>query len=192
MNSFFALAAQALLIAWIVSRFTARMPYRQRRLFQIGAATMALIPLADGVSAAMALRALSGDPSITTVQLLALSLAGRPASIGRAPAAALALFGFVFYTLSLGLGDWGLGNWSLGDFDPYRIGFAAWPLAAALGVAALLAWWRGQPIYLWLLAVDLAVFATGLSESTNLWDTLFDPLLVLAALIAAARATRRD
>ena len=189
MNAIFGLAAQALLVAWFVSRFTASMPYRQSRLFAAGAAALSLIPLADGISAAMALRALWGDPSITTLQLLALSLAGRPAGIGRAPAAAFALFGIAFYLLSLG--DFGLGDWGLGDFDPYRLGYAAWPLTTALGAAALFAWWRGQPIYLWLLAVDLAVFATGLPESTNLWDALFDPLLVLAALIAAARSLRR-
>lgn len=183
----FGLASQALLVAWIVWKITARAPSRQRRLFVAGAAALSLIPifpLADGVSAAMALRALWGDPSVTTVQLLALSLAGRPAVIGRAPAAALALFALAFYPLALGLGD----------FDPYRLGYAGWPalaLVAALGVAALLAWKRGQPLWLWLLAVDLAAFAAGLHESSNFWDVLFDPLLVAAAMILAVRGRRR-
>lgn len=180
----FGLASQALLVAWIVWKITARVPSRQRRLFTIGVAVLAFIPLADGVSAAMALRALWGDPSVTTVQLLALSLAGRPAAIGRAPAAALALCGLAFYPLALGLGD----------FDPYRLGYAGWPalaLVAALGVAALLAWKRGQPLWLWLLAVDLAAFAAGLHESSNFWDVLFDPLLVAAAMILAVRGRRQ-
>ncbi|MDP2793157.1 MAG: hypothetical protein Q8O25_03595 [Sulfurisoma sp.] len=181
MNITYGLAAQALLVAWIVWKITARAPSRQRRLFYVAAAALSLIPLADGVSAAMALRALWGDPSITTVQLLVLSLTGRPAQIGRAPAAALALFGIGFYILALGLGD----------FDPYRLGYAAWPLVTILGAAALLAWRRGQPLYLWLLAVDLAAYAVGLHESNNLWDILFDPLLVAAALLAAFRASRR-
>lgn len=177
----FGLASQALLVAWIVWQFAARAPYRQGRLFAAAGAALALVPLADGVSAAMALRALWGDPSVTTLQLLALSLAGRPANIGRAPAAALGLFGIAFYPLALGLGD----------FDPYRLGYAAWPLLAVLGAAALVAWRRGHPLYLWLLAVDLAVFALGLPESGNLWDVLFDPLLVGAALFSAIRAPRR-
>ncbi|MBU1645228.1 MAG: hypothetical protein KJ787_02720, partial [Gammaproteobacteria bacterium] len=109
---------------------------------------------------------------------------GRPAGIGRAPAAALALFGIAFYAMALGLGD----------FDPYRLGYPGFPaiaLAGVLGAAALVAWRRGQPLYLWLLAVDLAVLALGLPESGNLWDVLFDPLLVGAALFAAIRPSRR-
>lgn len=180
----YGLAAQALLVAWIVWQLAARAPYRQRRLFTAGAAVLALIPVADGASAAMALRALWGDPSVTTLQLLALSLAGRPARIGRAPTAALALFGIGFYVLALGVGD----------FDPYRLGYPGWSavgLLATLAAAALLAWRRGRPLWLWLLAVDLAVFAAGLPESGNLWDALFDPLLVAAALIASIRRPRR-
>lgn len=184
MNMAYGLAAQALLVAWVVWKITARAPSRQRRLFAAGSAALALIPVADGVSAAMALRALWGDPSVTTLQLLALSLAGRPAPIGRAPAAALAIFGIAFYVLALGLGD----------LDPYRLGYAGWPaaaLVAVLAAAALLAWRRGQPLWLWLLAVNLAVFAAGLPESGNLWDALFDPLLVAAALILAVRGRHR-
>jgi hypothetical protein len=181
MTMVYGLAAQALLVAWIVWTLAARTPSGIRRALAAGAGALALIPVADGVSAAMALRALWGDPSVTTLQLLALSLAGRPAPIGRAPAAALAIFGMAFYVLALGLGD----------FDPYRLGYAAWPVAAVLAAAAMLAWHRGQPLWLWLLAVDLAVFAAGLPESSNLWDALFDPLLVAAALILAVRGRRR-
>jgi len=191
-QAIYGLAAQALLVAWVVAQFASRAASRQshgdflrsRRLFTAGAAALALIPVADGVSAAMALRALWGDPSVTTLQLLALSLAGRPAAVGRAPAVALALFGLAFYPLALGLGD----------FDPYRLGYPGWPalaLVAALAAAALLAWQRGRALWLWLLAVDLAVYGAGLPESGNLWDALFDPLLVAAALIAATRRPRQ-
>jgi hypothetical protein len=181
----YGLAAQALLVAWIVWKITAAAPSRRSRLFvAAGGAALALLPVADGVSAAMALRALWGDPSVTTLQLLILALAGRPAPIDRAPAAALAIFGIAFYVLALGLGD----------FDPYRLGYAGWPavaLVAVLAGPALLAWRQGQPLWLWLLAVDVAVFAAGLPESGNLWDVLFDPLLVAAAMIHAVRSRRR-
>jgi hypothetical protein len=183
-HTLYGLAAQVLLVAWIVWQLAARAPSSQRRLFAAGGAALALVPLADGVSAAMALRALWGDPSATTLQLLALSLAGRPARIGRAPAAVLALFGIGFYVLALGLGD----------FDPYRLGYPGRPavaLVVVLAAAALLAWRRVQPLWLWLLAVDLAVFAAGLAESGNLWDALCDPLLVGAASVFALRGARR-
>jgi hypothetical protein len=173
----FGLAAQALLVAWIAWQLLARAPSRQRRLFAGVAAAIALIPLAGGVSAAMALRALWGDPSATTLQLLALSLAARPAQIERGATVALGLCGVAFYPLALGLGD----------IDPYRIGYTAGPLVAVLAGLAVGAWWRGQPLYLWLLALDLAAYSFGLLESTNLWDYLFDPLLIGAALFVGLK-----
>jgi len=180
----YGLAAQALLLAWIASGLAARLPPRHRLGLAGAVAALALIPLAEGISAAMALRALWGDPSVTTAQLLASSLAGRPARVGRLPAAALAVFGIGFYVLALGAGD----------FDPYRLGYPGWPalaLAAALGAAAFAAWGRGRPLYAGLLAVDLTAFAVGLHESPNLWDVLFDPLLVAVAAVVAIRGPRR-
>lgn len=180
-NAIAGLAAQALLVAWVVWKIVPRTPSRQRRLFAAGIAALSLVPLADGVSAAMAMRALWGDPSVTTLQLVALSLADRPADFNRGQAIALALFGIAFYALALGFGD----------FDPYRIGYTAGPLLAILAGVTVSAWWRGQPLYLWLLAVDLAAFAAGVFESTNLWDALFDPLLIIAAVVVALRPSRR-
>lgn len=171
------LLSQALIAAWLINRVALRLPLCIRAVVVMGGAGFILLQFDNGLSAAMAMRALWGDPSITTMQLLALSIAGRPASIGRTPAIALAIIGIVFYVLALGLGD----------FDPYRIGFAAGPLVVVLAGAAAATWWRGQPLYLWLLTVDLAAFGLGIMESNNLWDYLFDPLLVLAALVVAIR-----
>jgi hypothetical protein len=52
------------------------------------------------------------------------------------------------------------------------------PLAAAL-------WWRRQTIWLLILSIDLAAYASGVFA--NLWDVLLDPLLVLLALIIVCR-----
>lgn len=171
------LLSQALLAAWLINLLARRLPPCIRAVVLMGGAGFVLLPMDNGLSAAMAMRALWGDPSVTTMQLLALSLAGRPADIGRAPAAALALFGIVFYVLALGLGD----------LDPYRIGYAAGPLVVILGGVAANLWWRGISFWLWLLAVDLAAFGLGVLESNNFWDYLFDPLLVLAAMVFAIR-----
>ncbi|QDX80150.1 hypothetical protein B9N43_02075 [Denitratisoma sp. DHT3] len=172
------LLGQALLIAALLA-----LPFRgRRRWLALPAAALSLIPLQEGVSVAMMLRGLWGDFSITGLQLLALSLAGRPAAaLGWRGPAVIAAGGLLFYPLALGLGD----------FDPYRLGYAAWPLLLPCAVLALLAWWRGQALWLWLLAVDLIAYAAGLPESPNLWDTLLDPLLVLAMLIIALRNGRR-
>lgn len=176
-HAIFGLAAQALIAAWLINLLSRRLPLCIRAVVIMGGAGFVLLPMDNGLSAAMALRALWGDPSITTLQLLTLSLVGRPASIGRRPAAALAIFGVAFYVLALGLGD----------ADPYRIGYSAAPLVIVLAGAAFSAWWRGQPLYLWLLAIDLAAFGFGVLESSNFWDVLFDPLLIAAAIVVASR-----
>ena len=179
------LFAQALLLTWLFSRLL------PRRLLWLVAVLglVALVPLPWlGLSLAQALRAFWGDPSITTLQLVILGIAARPpvafARGWRAPAM-IAAFGLLFYPLALGAGD----------FDPYRLGFQPALLLAALAAPALVLWWRGQTLWLWLLAIDLFAFAFGLLESTNFWDYLIDPILVIACISLATRnytANRRQ
>lgn len=170
------IVAQALLLTWLLALVL------PRRLLWLAAmlGLAALLPWGHGLSLAAALRALWGDPSITTLQLVALSLAGRaPTALARdwrAPAV-IAGVGLAFYPLALGLGD----------FDPYRLGYQPSLVLALLAVPALLLWWRGQTLWLWLLAVDLLAFAADLLESTNFCDYLIDPLLVAACTALALR-----
>lgn len=171
-----ALLPQVLLLAVLLAR-----PFQGRlRWLAAAPALAALIPLQDGIAPAMMLRGLWGDPSITSLQLLGLALAGRlPSALDqdwRGPAA-IAGLGLLFYPLALGLGD----------VNPYRMGYTAWPLMLGFGAAALLCWWRGQALWLWLLTVNLLAYAAGLLESPNLWDTLLDPLLVAAMMVMALR-----
>ena len=174
------LLAQVLVVAWLASL---ALPRRLHWLAAV-AGLLALLPV-HGLSAAMALRALWGDPSVTSLQLLALALLGRtPAAFAqgwRGPAL-IAAIAAGFYPLALGLSD----------FDPYALGYQPLPLLAALAVPALLLWWRGNPLWLWLLAIDLAAWAAGLLESPNLWDTLLDPLLAIACLLLALRNGGRE
>ena len=167
--------AQLLLLAFILARLLPR----HRAGLVLPLCLAALIPF-DGVSALMASRSLWGDPSITTLQLLVITLAGaRPAALcqdWRAPAL-IAGAGGVFYVLALGSGP----------FDPYRAGYQPVIVVALLAAAALFLWRRGQSLWLWLLTVDLLAFALGLPESTNLWDTLLDPLLIVACGVLAVR-----
>lgn len=169
------LLAQVLIIAALL---TWLLPQRWH-LLAIVIGLSSLLPLPE-VSPAMALRGLWGDPSITGLQLLVLFLLQRPpaafAQGWRGPLL-IALLGAAFYPLALGLGDW----------DPYRLGYQPIILLPLLAAPALVAWWRGQAVWLWLLAVDLLAWAAGLLESPNLWDTLLDPLLALACLFLAAR-----
>ena len=117
-----------------------------------------------------------GTPSLTLLQLAVLQLAGRtPSPFSYQPARYLLVFAALFYPAALGFGN----------FDPYALGYQPWPLLAALMPLAALLWWRGQDGWLIILAVDLAGYATGVFA--NLWDVLFDPLLVLLALIMVGR-----
>jgi hypothetical protein len=168
--------AQVLLLIWLFSRLLPRRLTWLAAVFGLAA----LIPWGHGLSLAAALRALWGDPSITTIQLLVLAVAGRtPAAFGRRwqGPAVIAVISLLFYPLALGAGD----------FDPYRLGFHPTVLLAVLAIPALLLWWRGQVLWLWLLAVDLLAFAAGVLESTNLWDYLTDPLLAIACAVLVVR-----
>lgn len=117
-----------------------------------------------------------GAPSLTLLQLALLQLANRtPSPFGVVQARGLLFCMVPFYLTTSG---WG-------PFDPYGLGYQPWALLAALvPVAGALAW-RGQSVWLWILAVDLAGYACGLFA--NLWDALFDPLLGLLALILVGR-----
>ena len=176
------IVAQSLIAAWLVLQIAPlrSLPTGVPVLAAITAALLVQVPFADGLSAAMALRGLIGDPSITTVQWLALSLVGRtPAAVSRgwvAPMAIL-LLGLLLYPAALGAID----------MDTYRVGYQPALLITLLALPALAAWARGQALYLWLLGIDLLAFAAGLPESANLWDSLIDPLLFVAALVLLIR-----
>jgi hypothetical protein len=82
----------------------------------------------------------------------------------------------LFYVLALG-------SWA---FDPYVYGYQPWVLLVMLG-----AWvaWRGRlaPGITLLLALDLATFGLHGLTSDNLWDYLFDPVLMMALGISVFR-----
>lgn len=167
--------AQVLIVAWMLTLLGFR-----SRFIAFPIALLALVPVHDGVSLAMALRGLWGDPGITALQLLVLAFMGRTPATFRhgwhAPA--------VIVLLSLALYASALGPW---DIDLYRLGYQPGWLVSALGAIALIAWWRGQSLCLWLLAVDLLAWHAGLLESRNLWDALLDPLLMLVMAVLALR-----
>ena len=167
--------AQWLLLTWLLNVCGLR-----SRILCALLALLAFVPLHAGVSAAMAARGLCGDPSFTTLQLVVLALLHRtPIAIRygwRLPA--------FIAGLSLLLYLSALGPW---DIDLYRFGYRPGYLVATMAALALYAWWRGYPQFLWLFAIDLLLWRAGLLESTNLWDALVDPLLMLAMLAVAMR-----
>jgi hypothetical protein len=171
--------AQMLIVYWLA--FGLMLAFGRRSLFiALVIALLAMAPLHENISAAMALRGLWGDPSITSMLLMVLSLFGKlPSALRfdwRLPALA-ALLGILLYASALG-------PWNI---DLYRFGYQPVWLVAVLGAIALIAWGRGQAIYLWLLGIDLLAWQANWLESTNLWDALFDPLLIIVMLVLALR-----
>jgi hypothetical protein len=170
---------QALIVAWLLHIVAGR-----SLVFSVVVALFALIPFGEGDSLAAAMRGLWGDPSITSLPFLALAMLDKtPMSVrhGWRLPACVAVIGIALY-LSM------LGPWNI---DLYRLGYQPGWLVGVLGMAAIIAWWRRNALYLWLLAIDLLVWQAGWLESTNLWDYLLDPLLVFVMFALAIRNIRR-
>jgi hypothetical protein len=172
------------LAAWALLAGTgAALFFRARPLpTAFGVAALALAPLFAGESLAMLLHGALAAPSFTLVQLALWRLAApsRPGPLGVHAAAALTAAALVFYPLALGLGP----------FDPYGLGYRPIVLLAAfLPLAGWLARGRHQA-WLVILGFDLLAYAAGLFN--NLWDALFDPVLVLLAAATLALRWRQS
>ncbi|MFZ2266690.1 MAG: hypothetical protein WAV95_03850 [Azonexus sp.] len=116
-----------------------------------------------------------GPPSLTLLQLALLQHAGRSSPLSWRPALGLLLGALIFYPLALGGGS----------FDPYALGYQPRALLGGLLALAGILYWRRRNLWLLILAIDLAAYAGGLFA--NLWDALFDPLLVGLALLVVGR-----
>lgn len=190
--SFGAAGALLLLIALIVRVVRISRPVAARagtggRVAWIAlAAALASMPL-NGLQMADYLRSLVGDPSLTLVVLLVLSLVeyawGRPLVDPR-ERRAVPLFalpaGILLYPGALG---WGY-------FDPYALGYSSLTFLLVLALAALAAWFARQRLLLVCLLVAVIGRTFEVLESRNFWDYLIDPMLVGYGLIVLARALR--
>ncbi|MDE2440583.1 MAG: hypothetical protein KGP14_06130 [Betaproteobacteria bacterium] len=120
--------------------------------------------------------AIFGAPSTTLLCLALLNLIGATSS----PLSRLPAFAVLGSALGLYLPATGLLPGEI-----YALGFQPWPLLAVLLPIGLLLGWKGQTIWVLILAIDLLAYAGGLFA--NLWQALLDPLLVLLALSVALR-----
>lgn len=175
MTAIYGLLAWALLAGCAAGLLPVRrLTGRQRWLLAVGAGSLALLPVFAGESLAMGLHGAFAAPSLTLVQLALGRLTGyRPPSPGRTATWAFILFGAGFYALALGVGP----------FDPYTLGYRPLPLLAALLLVA--GWLVRRRANSWLLILGVDLFGYALGLFANLWDALFDPLLVLAAAVRA-------
>ena len=170
MSAWFGLLTCALLLGALAACWPA--PTRNRRINAAILAAAALLPLPGTDSAAMWLHALIGTPSALLAQLALLAcLHRRPPALEKPIVLAFILLAAEFYALALGIGQ----------ADVYGLGFSNPLLVAALLPIGLWLWHSGKTAWLLMLAVALLAYAV--DGYANLWDALFDPLLVLIALI---------
>jgi hypothetical protein len=153
-------------------------PVGVRRAAALFSLILLLIPV-NGLPIAGYMRGLIGDFSVTTTLLLgAIVLArstGYDAGLNRARAVLLAgaaIAGLALYPFALGLTR----------FDSYQLGYESpWLLMAVFGFVV---WtWRTHRAAAAVILCSTAAFNLGLLESTNLWDYLLDPWLVVFAWV---------
>ncbi len=139
------------------------LPLRRRRLIGILAAIASFFTLAPVLHGWM------GPPSFSIAQLALLRLAAP--QLVPWPGNRLAGWSLVlvlgFYLMSLGLGP----------FDPFDLGYRPRPLLPFIAAGGLWLAWRREWVLLTILSLDLFAFALRLFD--NLWDCLFDPVLML-------------
>jgi hypothetical protein len=137
------------------------------------------LPLA-GIPAIAYVRGTLGDLSVTTVLLLVLGcwseLTGR--ALGVRNQIRVLMLGAL--TAGLTLYPWSVG---LTRVDPYSWGYGSYMLVGVLSSVAVVCWLRQAYLVVTALLLATTAYLLQLGESTNLWDYLVDPLLVLFALV---------
>ncbi len=176
MSAIYGVLACALLFAALIALCLRAAGGEYRWWLPLAAFAAALIPLSGETGIAVALHGALATPSFTLAQLALLVVLNRPPPARSKPLligfAALALG---FYLLALGLGP----------VDPYGFGYRNPILPLALAPFAFWLWRRRFDAWLLILAFDFAAYALGIFA--NLWDALFDPVLVAMAIVAALR-----
>lgn len=174
-SAVYAISVQAILLGafavLLLGRFVTTPGRRIALAAMVGA--VALVPFGAGISAVYFSRGLLGDPSVSTVLLLLVSLYRASRELRPVPAFIpwwVTVLGAPLYATALGAGG----------FDLYEWGYGGHKLLPLLLFAAAIAW-RRHPVLAGMLGMDMLAWHFHLLESTNLWDYLLDPLLFIWA-----------
>lgn len=180
-------AGQVLLIGVVITLLSGTFVKNSRQLIVVVMVLLAaglFLPI-QGLSMAQWLRSALGDPSVLTlIMLLNILLLRLFNHTLLAPATrnslllGVALIGIVFYTLALGVSA----------FDPYRLGYTPILLTALLCLASLIVWLKSMRDMAIILLLPLVAYNLDLLESTNLWDYLLDPVLLIYAVVQSFNA----
>lgn len=165
----------AVVAVWILQKFSPNtFPLAVKVFLVLLIGSILFWPLGMSLPLVAYVRGLTGDLSIVLTLLLWTSLlpANKPApSVFKF---ALAIIALCFYPFALGLGM----------IDPYAWGYGSIPFLIAVLFFALVCglanWTKG----VWIFAIAILAWSVHWHESTNLWDYLLDPFLVIWAVYA--------
>jgi hypothetical protein len=175
-------AGQVLLLAVLVTIISGRFVQNFRRRLGFVAVLLALglfLPV-SGLTIAQWLRSVTGDLSVLTLVMFSNILAQRLFNFKLVQTTSknllllsVAVVGVVFYPMALGVSA----------FDPYHLGYAPVLMSALLCLASIIAWLSVKRDLAIILLLPLIAYNLHLLESTNLWDYLLDPILLIYAVV---------
>ena len=181
-NNMLPLLSQVLLLTVLITLVLGQW-IKAIRLRQAAIALLLLLGLllpVNGLSVAQWLRSVVGDLSVLTLFVLLNILMQRLlnfsllcASSRRLLLTGVVTIGVVFYPLALGVTA----------YDPYQLGYSPNILFALVISVSLLAWFIKHRELAVILLFPLIAYNLHLLESTNLWDYLLDPVLLIYALV---------
>jgi hypothetical protein len=173
---------QVLLLAVLITLLPGRW-IKDARIRQSVVAVLLLLGLllpVYGLSVAQWLRSVVGDLSVLTAVIFLNILAQRLLNFDLLKPASrsslllgVVLVGLVFYPLALGVSA----------YDPYQLGYSPILLTVLLVLFSLLAWFRSKRDLAIILLLPLLAYNVHLLESTNLWEYLLDPVLLIYSLV---------
>lgn len=174
------LTCAVVLIILSQKMFSKEIPFAIRLLVVLLLVNLFFWPLGMSLELPLSayVRGVTGELSIVTMLLLWSSIlpAAKKTPMGfKVPVALIAI---MFYPLALGLGM----------FDPYVWGYGSIGLLIATILFAIVCGLAGWTKGVWILSFAIIAWAAHWHESTNLWDYLLDPFLVIWALLAIPNA----
>lgn len=130
---------------------------------------LSFMPLPEIGNLAAWLHGVFSTPSVPLIVLALRVCLDRPIPITPSLPAGVLLTGLAaaFYATALGLGP----------IDPYGWGFHPQILLLPLGILMVILYGYGHALWLWILILSLVAYTLGIYS--NLWDALFDPILIV-------------
>ncbi len=187
LTDLFALLGINLVLCAAVARLLSRYAVAWPRIKWIVAAFFVLLWLPVGVvhmPVVAYIRGVSSDLSVTLVLLACVGLYQRLGGVTwmslrdrTAALAVVATAAVLLYPTALG---WG-------NFDAYRLGWGSPALLGGLLMLCIASWMLKFRLLPFLIAAALLAWVGGVMESTNLWDYLMDPWLVVLAFAHGVR-----